>query len=529
MNQKMSNMRVEQKSHVKNSIGRLLFAALSVLLQIAWFLVLFINLRLYSDYISLAMTLLAIVVAIFMYRRDTNGAFKLSWVFVILAFPVLGLGIYLLLGRPDTTKGMRKKFEQNESEIYSRLTQEEAVFTTLSHMDLSVANQCHYIHRWGRFPVYNNTDIKYHKDTSAAFEDLKEALSKARKFIFMEYHAIEDDKAFDELVEILEERAKSGVEVRILYDDMGSIFFINKDFINRMEERGIKCMSFNPVVPVLRLFMNNRDHRKITVIDGEIAFTGGYNLANEYFNISSPYGYWKDTGIKLTGDAVRSMTVMFLGMWNGTEKVDEEIDLYFPDLSQDDEEDGISEGKRERSFVQPYADSPLDNERMGENVYMNLIKNAKKYLYIMTPYLILTDEMSREISLAAKRGVDVRIITPGIPDKKIVYKITRSNYAPLVRSGVRVFEYTPGFCHGKMCISDDEIAVVGTINFDYRSLYHHFENAVLIYKNDAILDIKDDFVSSFEECEEVTEEYKAKSGTALRLEQCILQIFAPLA
>lgn len=512
-------MRIEQKSHVKNSIGRLAFAAISVLLQIVWFLILAFRLNTYSARISIVVSIVAVVVVILMYRRDTNSSFKISWTIGILAFPVLGLAIYFLLGRPDTTKGMRKRFQAIDSIVYEKLKQSEQVFSELEKVDYSVANQSRYIKDYAGCPVYNNTKIEYHSEADIGFEEMKKAISNAKEFVFMEYHAIEDDIAFGSLHDILVQKAKEGVEIRILYDDMGSIFFINKDFIARMEADGIHCMSFNPVVPALRIFMNNRDHRKITVIDGRVAFTGGYNLANEYFNIVRPYGYWKDTGIRIEGDAVRSMTVMFLSMWNSTKRYDADFDKYFKESSFSGEAVG---------YVQPYADSPLDFERIGENVYLNFIKNAKHYLYIMTPYLIITDEMAREISLAAKRGVDVRIITPGIPDKKLVYRITRSYYTGLVRNGVRIYEFTPGFSHGKMCIADDEIATVGTINFDYRSLYHHFENGCLLYKCHAIQDIKADFLATFDKCKEVTADYNISSRKALRVGQCILRLFAPL-
>jgi cardiolipin synthase len=276
---------------------------------------------------------------------------------------------------------------------------------------------------------------------------------------------------------------------------------------------------FNPIVPALNIFMNNRDHRKITVIDGEIGFTGGYNLADEYFNITHPYGHWKDSGIKLTGDAVNSLTCMFLEMWNVIDNTDKDYGSYLPkyDFKASD-----------KGYVAPYADCPLDGEAVGENVYMNIVKNAKRYVYFTTPYLIITDEMQRELSQAAKRGVDVRIITPGIPDKKLVYQVTRSYYAGLVKNGVRIYEYTPGFIHAKQCICDDEVATVGTINLDFRSLYFHFENGTYLYKCSAIGDIKKDFDDTFPICTEVTDKYKNGRSAVLRIWQCILRLFAPL-
>lgn len=321
---------------------------------------------------------------------------------------------------------------------------------------------------------------------------------------------------------VLEERVKAGVEVRVFYDDMGSIGFINTDFVKKLEVVGIKCRVFNPFAPGLNLFLNNRDHRKITVIDGKVGFTRGYNLANEYFNLTHPYGQWKDTGIRLEGDAVRSLTITFLEMWNAikdSNQDDIDIDRYLPQNEYTAKENG---------YVQPYADSPINHEHIGEEVYISMVNKAEQYCYFMTPYLIITDEMTHALSLAAKRGVDVRIITPGIPDKKVVYGVTRSFYNGLVRNGVRIFEWEPGFCHAKMSIADDKMATCGTINLDYRSLYHHFENGCFMYDCTAVADMKKDFDQTFCTCREVTEQYRTGRSATLRLGQLFLRLFAQL-
>lgn len=338
----------------------------------------------------------------------------------------------------------------------------------------------------------------------------------------MEYFAIEDKESFARIHAVLAQKVKEGVEVRLFYDDVGSISFINGGFRAKMEADGIRTRVFNPVLPSLRVFMNNRDHRKITVIDGKIAYTGGYNLANEYFNVTHPYGEWKDAGIRLTGPAVRTYTTIFLEMWNAiraTDKDDREFEGYFREHAE-----GPADG-----FVQPYADSPLDEEQVGESVYMSIANGASDYLYFVTPYLILTDEMSRAITLAAERGVDVRIVTPGIPDKKITYQLTRSYYAQLVRKGVRIFEFTPGFCHAKCCVSDDFIATCGTINLDYRSLYHHFEDGCVMYGTQAVQDVKKDLDGLLERSREVTGLYRdGQQSLPIRIFRCVLRLAAPL-
>lgn len=512
-------MRAEEKTAVKNSVGRLIFVGISVLIQVAWIVFQFIQLNAYSTWISLASSVIALIVVLRLYARRTNAAIKMPWIMLILVFPVMGVCLYLMVGHSEVTRGVRRRFEKIDAELADKLVQDAAVLERVEEKDPAIANQVRYIRDYGRYPAYQNTDVIFFSEAAKGLEAQKTELRKAEKFIFMEYHAIEDAEAFGGLKEILAQKAKQGVEVRVFYDDIGSIGFINKDFIRRMEAEGIQCRVFNPLIPVLNMFMNNRDHRKITVIDGRVGFTGGYNLANEYFNITHPYGQWKDTGVQLTGDAVRSLTVMFLEMWNAIEKTDVDYDRYLPRNCCRASEDG---------FVVPYADSPLDDEQTGENVYMNIVKNAKRYVYFTTPYLIITDEMGRELSLAAKRGVDVRIITPGIPDKKVIYQVTRSYYASLVKNGVRIFEYTPGFLHAKQCVCDDETATVGTINLDYRSLYLHFENGVYLYDCEAIHEIKEDFERTFAVCREVTKQYKSGRSAALRIWQCILRLFAPL-
>ena len=383
-------------------------------------------------------------------------------------------------------------------------------------------NIASYIQRNSQYPIYQNTDIVYFDEAVKGLEAQLKDLEKAQKFIFMEYHAIEDAEAWHKIQDVLEERVKAGVEVRVFYDDMGSIGFINTDFVKKMEAIGIHCRVFNPFMPGLNLFLNNRDHRKITVIDGKVGFTGGYNLANEYFNYTHPYGQWKDTGIRLEGDAVQSLTVTFLEMWNAVSDKDANDSDFSKYLFHYDY------AAQQTGFVQPYADSPMDNEQVGEEVYISMINKAEKYCWFMTPYLIITDEMTHALCLAAKRGVDVRIITPGIPDKKFIYNITRSFYHGLVKHGVRVYEWTPGFCHAKMSVADDCMATCGTINLDYRSLYHHFENGCFMADCQAVVEIKNDLIRTMGECRDVTDQYQTGRSAYLRLGQLFMRLFAGL-
>lgn len=514
-------MRSEEKGNVKNSVGRLIFGALSFVIQTLWIVLLFIRLNEYSTIISGITTVLAFLLVLHIYGKRDNAAFKMPWIILIFVFPILGICIYGLFGHKDATKKVRQRFEAERDKLTAYTAQNEQVLKNLEAQDYGVANQFRYLAVQEGYPVYADTDIIFYKEASEAFEAQLLALEEAKNYIFMEYHAIEEAESFERLYDVLQRKAQAGVEVRLLYDDVGSVGFVNFDFIRRMQESGINCKVFNPVLPVLQIFMNNRDHRKITVIDGKVGFTGGYNLADEYFNLTHPYGYWKDTGVKLTGGAVKNLLVMFFEMWNSIEKKSEDVSRYMDMCT-------VSATQKADGFVTPYADSPLDDHYVGENVYLNLIKHAKHYVYITTPYLIISDEMNRELTLAAKRGVDVRIITPGIPDKKIIYRVTRSYYGRLVTEGVRVYEYTPGFMHAKQMLVDDEMAVVGTVNLDYRSLYHHFENAVLMYGYAELSKIREDFEACFTVSKEVSDRYQKSHYGLQRGIDTLLRLLAPL-
>ena len=509
----------EGRQTIKNSIGRLVLVALSVLLQVFWIFLLFVRLNRYSTVISLITSVLSLLVVLHICGDRMNAAYKLSWIVLIQFMPILGLCLFLLCGQESNTFVMRRRFGQLDQQMPLYLPQDEAAADALNAADPGLGNQAHYLRSTAGFPVYSGTKVTYYGDTNEALEAQKEALRKAENFIFMEYHAIEDSTAWRGVEEILAEKAAAGVDVRVFYDDMGSIGFISKPFARRLENEGIQCRVFNPLVPILNVFMNNRDHRKITVVDGQVGFTGGYNMADEYFNLTHPYGEWKDSGLRLEGPAVRSLTVTFLEMWNATQKVpDDPAPFLVPAAVPEDAE----------GYVIPYADSPLDSIATGEDVYLNLIKNAKRYVYITTPYLIIDEEMQRELTLAARRGVDVRIITPGIPDKKTVFRVTRSYYADLATAGVRIFEYTPGFIHAKQFVADGEVATCGTINLDYRSLYLHFENGCWFCHCPAVAQVRKDFDELFPICKEVTAEYAGHRERHVRGLNCILRLFGPL-
>ena len=512
----------ETKANVKNGVIRMIFALLSIAIEVVLIILIIIGMSKEFVWFSAAFSLLGLAVVLALYGKKQSASIKMPWILLILLVPVAGLAFYLLVGQNQGTRKMRKRYEEIDKKLLPLLPANDKEQQELKEKSPYAANITHYIREYSGYPVYKNTDITYFDDAKKGLESQKEELKKAKEFIFMEYHAIEDAESWRGIQEILEEKVKEGVEVRVFYDDMGSIGFVNTDFVKRLESVGIHARVFNPFAPGLNLFLNNRDHRKITVIDGKVGFTGGYNLANEYFHLTEPFGFWKDTGLKLEGDAVRSLTVTFLEMWNAVKAKDIDDVDFEKYLGRYDHK--ASDG----GFVAPYADNPMDKIHIGEDVYMSIANSARDYAWYITPYLIITDEMISALSLAARRGVDVRIITPGIPDKKLVYSVTRSYYNALAVNGVRIFEYTPGFCHAKMSVSDDTVATCGTINLDYRSLYHHFENGCFIAESHVVDEIKRDFEEMFSASNEVTEYYKSGRGRFLRFGQMLLRLVAPL-
>ena len=499
---------------VRNSIPRIIFVALAVLLQVAWLLMLVLRFNTYSNWIAAASTIIALVVVVRLYSKHTSPAFKLPWIMLIMALPVMGLALYLMVEVFSDLGSFRKRMAALVQQRQQRIPQNPEI---PGKLDPDCAGYSRYLQQIGGAPVYENTAVTYYPEAVQAFEAMKRELEKAESFIFMEYFIVEDGSSFREILEILERKVKAGVEVRLMYDDLGSVGYVNLRFAKSLVDRGIRCQVFNPALPVVNLFMNHRDHRKITVIDGKVGFSGGYNLADEYFDRRRPYGKWKDTGVRLEGEAVRSLTAFFLEMWAASSGRPENFDTYL----------NISHSVPGTGFVQPFADDPQSRERLAENTYLHLIYNARDSLYIITPYLIITDEMVNALGLAARRGVDVRIITPGIPDKKTVYQVTRSYYGGLAEQGVRIFEYTPGFCHAKQCVCDGRYATIGTSNLDYRSFYHHFENDILLMDCDAVKQIEADFAQLFPQCREVTREYCSGKKHML-LFQCLLRLIAPL-
>ncbi len=488
-----------------------------ILLQFAWFGVAVMKLSEYNEFISIGFTLASALMALFVIYRDDNPAYKMGWVMLICLFPILGTTMYVFFGNKRPSKRIKMKLDPVEARHKDDLKQTYNLGEIGSSRLMTTIK---YIANEGPYPAWAGTKTKYYSLGDKAFPDMLEDLRNAQHFIFIEYFIVGSGYMWDEIHKILKEKAEAGVDVRFIYDDFGSIEKIPLGFMHGLEEEGIKTISFNPIKPIASMVYNNRDHRKILVIDGYIGYSGGFNLADEYINKVERFGHWKDTGIRLEGDAVWNYTVMFLNMWNAFRPTEEDYSIYRPKVHHPDhfDSDGV---------IQPYSDSPLDDETLGENVYMEMINQAKTYLYIFTPYLILDNEMMTALQLAAKRGVDVRIVTPAIPDKKIVFRLTRSYYTPLIKAGVKVYEYTPGFIHAKSFLCDDYLGVVGTINLDYRSLFLHFECGTMMIGCKALRDLKDDYFDTFEKSKEIKLD-DCKTTFFGLLFDAVLRVLSPL-
>ena len=500
---------------IKALFSRTTFMILAALAEV---LLLFVIFRYFSEkagWIEEILRLLSLFIVFGIIRNSTHLSSDLMWIILIILFPVPGTAVYLLLGANLLSSKTFKNLLVSGENSKKYYVQDENVMDEMNRKYPVFRGGFRYITKQSRHAFYRNTGFDYYGLGDTGYPVMLEELAKAEKFIFIEYFIIEEGVMWNGILDILEQKAKQGVEVRVLYDDLGSFNTLSLNYAKQLGEKGIKCVPFNRINPILGAIMNHRDHRKIMIIDGKTAFSGGVNLADEYINAIEKYGKWKDNIIRIKGDAVWSYTVLFLTTWNALQKTDDDYTVFKAEHAE-----GECDG-----YIAPYGETPLDAELTAQSVYMNILNQANDYCYIMTPYLIIDTELTNALILAKHRGVDVRILTPGIPDKKIIYEISRSYYENLLRGGVRIFEYTPGFVHSKVFVSDDDKAVVGTINLDYRSLYLHFENGTYIHGCSAVGDIKQDFLDA---CKESREVFTLKQGFFRRLYTTVLRIFTPL-
>lgn len=511
-----------RKGILKLFFSRLGIIIVLILIQISILLSIY---QLFIDYvphINLFLSVFSVVMIFYLFNDKMSYSAKLTWLGIIMLFPIPGT-IMLFLTKYDFGHySLKKRMESLIKSTKRLLPHSKRVMNNAELENSGTADLCRYVNRTGCFPLYDNTETEYFPCGEAKFASLLEELEKAEDFIFMEYFIIAEGYMWGKILEILKRKAEQGVDVRVMYDGMCEMSTLTHDYPKRLAELGIKCKAFAPIAPFLSTHYNYRDHRKILVIDGKVAYNGGINLADEYINKLERFGHWKDTAVMIKGSAVQSFTLMFLQMWNiDEEKPEWDKWLTIPQNIEIDR-------SRAGGFVMPYADCPLDNEKVGENVYMDILNRATKYVHIMTPYLILDGELERAVKFAAERGIDVRLILPGIPDKKTAYALAKTHYKELIKSGVKIYEYTPGFVHAKVFVCDDEKAVVGTINLDYRSLYHHFECATYMYRTNCIPAIEADFQQTLCDCRQVTPETIKKEKLYYKVMGQILKLVAPL-
>ena len=497
--------------------GRTVLLFASLLIQLGILMFFMVCLSEYLKYYYWVSVAISVLMLIFILNGDDNPAYKLAWGIPVALFSVFGVLFYLFVHIQPHRKMIDHRLSVVCNDTKEYMHQDQETMESLRQDDPQIARLVQYMNTEGPFPICANSDVKFYPVGEIWYQDMLKRLKDAKEFIFIEFFIVNFGKMWDEVFEILKEKAKEGVEIRFMYDGTCTFFRLPHDFPRFLEENGIKCRIFSPIRPALSTYQNNRDHRKIVVIDGTYAYTGGVNLADEYINEIERFGHWKDTAVELTGEVVDRFTVLFLQNWNLYNKNTEDISGYIRKNSV------ASEG-----YVMAYTDSPFDHEQIGENVYLDILNTATDYVHIMSPYLILDDNMISAMSYAVKRGVDVKIIMPHITDKPYAYILARNYYETLIKKGVRIFEYTPGFIHAKEFISDDKEAVVGSINPDYRSLYLNFECAAYMYHVAAVGAAETDFQETLQKCEEITLEDCKNYSKLKRLLGKVMWLFSPL-
>lgn len=497
---------------------RIITVGIAILAQIFLLAFLAINLRQKSVYLYFLIEIFGLIGVLILVNKKSNSTYVIAWISIIILLPVFGYLLYILWGRTGTQALRSKRIRRILSNKRIWLNRDSEIQLMLQEYYPIRKKFSQYLDHEG-FPLYKHAESKYYKLGELQFKDMLIDMKNAKKFIFLEYFIVSDGKLWNDIYEILKEKAAQGVEIRLLYDDLGSIMTVPDNIVKELKSKNIKVITFNQVHKnIYRLYINYRNHQKIAVIDGNIGYTGGTNIADEYANLYNKYGHWKDTAIRIEGDAVWSLTVTFLQMWETESKIKENYLKYEPTVKI------VGDG-----FYQPFTDGPVNNpHNPAEVMYRQIIYNAKKYVYITTPYLVIDESMMDALCLAAMGGIDVRIVTPRIWDKWYVHMVTRSNYGRLIKAGVKIYEYTPGYIHSKTIISDDDNGITGSINMDYRSFNLHFENGIWICGAPIIEDMKNDIIETFKVSAEISfNEWKCRPWY-IKVIQAFLRLFAPL-
>ena len=508
----------DNKKRMKRGVAfpvRLLIIVLLLLAEVGLVFAMVAYMRVNMAVVYTVFQLIGVALVVYIVNKPDNPSYKMSWVVFIILLPLAGCFFYMIRGGSRVLPRVKKRMAALDSTAAEHMPQQPEVAERLKAEYPQAWRQSQYLYRGSTFPVYDGTDAEFLAPGEKMLERLIEELQKAEKSIFIEFFILAEGIMWDSIHKILKEKAAAGVDVRIIFDDFGSIQRQSRGFIKRMRADGIKTAVFNPLRPSIDMFMNNRNHRKIVVIDGSTAFTGGVNIGDEYINLWKRHGYWLDSAVMIKGSAVYSFTLMFMNMWsfiNGT------------DYSAPGRPAAVQGA---RGFVQPYCDGPFNKENPAEKLYMQILHTAQKYVYITTPYLILDDEMEIMLKLAAQSGVDVRIVTPKIRDKWYVHPVTRSYYTGLMKKGIHIYEYTPGFIHSKLFVSDDSVATVGSVNMDYRSFYFHFECGTWLCGDKAVADVKRHVDDIIAQSEEITLASMKSEPLHKKIGRSLLRLFAP--
>ncbi|MEA4911591.1 MAG: cardiolipin synthase [Oscillospiraceae bacterium] len=497
--------------------NQLTIVCLLLIAQILLFV--YIMQGLYSEFLTVPLYLLSALIVIYIINKELNSDYKLAWIVPIILFPVFGGVFYLLLKLQRPTRKTEQRLQTVIEHSRQYIRQDPAILADIRSDSARRATSVRYINDFANYSIVGNTQTRYFPVGDDVWQPLLDALESARSYIFLEFFILHPGEFYNSILNVLKRKAAAGVDVRILYDSVGSITTLPRYYAKDLAAFGIRCREFNPFIPVLSVAQNNRDHRKIVVVDGKTAFNGGFNLADEYVNRELRFGHWKDSGVQLTGDAAYNFAVMFLQMWELSTQEAVDYGAFRPGRRTTKPADG---------FVLPYGDYPLDNENVGEFVYLDMINSATDRLWLTTPYLIPDEELVNALKFANKRGVDVRVIVPGIPDKWYAYYVTEYYCAELLEAGIRVYKYTPGFIHAKSMLCDDLLAVVGSINFDFRSLFLHYECATMFYKGDIIGAIRDDYEETFRVCRQIAPDEFKKDPVLKKLIRAGLRLLAPL-
>ncbi len=539
------NKKLEAKKHTMNVYTRrILFSgvwitAVMILIQFMMLIAMFYAFSEYSNFIMEAMTIAGVIVMIYIINEKSNPAYKIAWIIPIMLFPLVGSMLYLFVKFNFGNMAAKGILQKNIKETKTYAKTDEDVREGLEKEESKFSKIASYIENAGGYPIWKNTRMEYYPLGDFLLEPIIEELKKAKEYIFLEFFMIEEGIFWNRILEVLERKAAEGVEVRLIYDDFGCVALLPRKYHMLLNKKGIQTKRYATLRPFLSTHLNNRDHRKMIIIDGKTAVSGGINLCDEYINAYEKYGHWKDNGFIIKGDAVYNYLMMFLQMWNTMtkngmkedKKYLENLRCFITEGHSENGKAGESKKKHEKQpsgYVIPYGDGPHQEENVAEQVYMDIISRATKYVYIMTPYLILDHEMKQCLMHASKSGVDVRIIMPHIPDKKAVFAVARTYYPQLIKSGVKIYEYAPGFVHAKTFLADDEVAVAGTINLDFRSMYLHYECASLFYKTEGLDRIKNDFDTTFEMCQQISMKEYYRFSMWQKITGRILRIIGPL-